>query len=312
MNYSDLLYIKTIVETKNISQAAKQLFISQPSLSRALQKMEASVGTPLFNRTKIGMVPTEAGLEFYNCACNIINIYENFKVNVSYLNNLNRGKLTIGITNFLGTKLLPYILPMYHKLYPNIEIDVIESSTSSLENLIEEGKLDFAIMHATNVNNSTFKQYNILQKDHFVLVTSKENSIKSLVNENTNEVDIKDLKDIEFISYRENKRMSEVFKNIFSSADYDPKIILQLTNYQTASRLVAEGMGATVIPKNYLDIFNDNDYPIEHYRIKNTNDIWYTVIVDNPNMNYSKPAQEFIKFIKELYSPVNKLEAIKS
>ena len=312
MNFSDLLYIKTIVETKNISQAAKQLFISQPSLSRALQKMESEFGTPLFNRTKVGMVPTEAGLEFYECACNIINIYDNFKVNVSFLNNLNKGKLTVGITSFLGTKILPNILPEYHRLYPNIDIDIIETNTSALENLIEEGKLDFAIMHATNVSNSTFKQFDILQKDYFVLVTSPSNEIRITGTDEDNEIEISELRNMEFISYRENKRMGAVFKNIFSSADFEPNIILELTNYQTASRLVAEGMGATVIPKNYLDIFNDSEYPIEHYRIRNTNDTWYTVIVNNPNMNLSKPAKEFIKLIKELYFPSNPDEAIKS
>lgn len=315
MNDSDLIYIKTIVETKNISKAAKQLFISQPSLSRALQKMESEIGTPLFNRTKIGMIPTEAGLEFYKCACNMLNIYENFKINVSFLNNLNKGKLTIGITSFLGTKILPYIIPRYSKQFPNIEIDIIESNTATLEKKIEEGKLDFAIMHATNVEDSTFKQFELLQKDHFLLITSKNHPIKNLANTDPNleyyEIELNDLKDLDFISYRDNKRMGEVFNNIFQEADFEPNILMELTNYQTAERIVANGLGATIISRHYIDIFKEY-FPINYYRIKNVNDSWFTVIVKNPSMNFSKPAFEFIKILKELYNTNLTEEAIKS
>lgn len=314
MNDSDLMYIKTIVETKNISQAAKKLFISQPSLSRTLQKMESEIGTPLFNRTKIGMVPTDAGLEFYKCACNMINIYENFKVNVSFLNNLNKGKITIGITSFLGTKLLPSILPKYHKLFPNIKINIVESNTTALEKQIEEGNLDFAIMHSTNVEDSTFKHYEILQKDHFLLMTSKDNEIKNIANTNDSlpyyEINLDQLENLEFVGYRENKRMREVFDNIFKTAEFRPNVIVELTNYQTATRLVAQGMGVTIIARNYLDIFKEY-LPVDYYRIKNVNDTWYTVVVKNPNINLSRPAFEFIKLLKELYD-VESGEVIKS
>ena len=79
MTSKELLYVKTIAEEKSISQAAKLLFIAQPSLSQALSRIEDNLGTPLFTRTTGGLNLTYAGERYYQTACRILKIYENLE-----------------------------------------------------------------------------------------------------------------------------------------------------------------------------------------------------------------------------------------
>ena len=72
MNDRELLYVKMIVESKSISEAAKKLFIAQPSLSQALQKIEENIGTQLFIRNHDGMKLTLAGEKYYLTATEIL------------------------------------------------------------------------------------------------------------------------------------------------------------------------------------------------------------------------------------------------
>ena len=88
MTERELLYIKTIAETKSISKAAARLFVAQPSLSQALQKIEEGLGTPLFIRHKNGMRLTFAGEKYYKAANEILNIYNDFKNEITYINDL--------------------------------------------------------------------------------------------------------------------------------------------------------------------------------------------------------------------------------
>ena len=64
MTTKELLYVKTVADEKNISKAAKKLFIAQPSLSQSIQRIEESVGTELFNRTSGGLTMTFGGSGF--------------------------------------------------------------------------------------------------------------------------------------------------------------------------------------------------------------------------------------------------------
>ena len=88
MTSKELLYVKTVADEKNISRAAKKLFIAQPSLSQSIQRIEDSVGLPLFNRTAGGLTLTFAGERYYHMAVQVLKIYQDFELEVSDINNL--------------------------------------------------------------------------------------------------------------------------------------------------------------------------------------------------------------------------------
>lgn len=303
MNDRELLYIKTITETKSISKAAKKLFIAQPSLSQALQKIEDNIGTKLFIRNRDGMKLTLAGEKYYLTAIKILNIYNDFKSEVSYINDLKSGRITIGITSFLGTYLLPKLLPQYIERYPNIEIYIKEESSTALEKALADATVDFAIMHYHPFNAKNFIDYDLLYRDPFLLVTQGNHPLTKDARKDKNYpyplIDIRLFENENFILMDRGKRIRQVSDNIFYEIEIHPNSCLTLKNFETARRLASMGYGVTFVPMEYTKVFT-GQYPSDYYFIDGVESAyWDTCIATRKNMYLSKAAKVFIELVHE-------------
>lgn len=129
----------------SITKTAKETFSSQPAISKAIKKLEEELGTKLFYRNLSGVELTESGKEllyFVEKSYNNLIIAER---NMLETENLQRGKLSIGMPSNIGSFFLFDKIIDFHKKYPNIEITIITGSTSKLISLLDSHKIDFAI-----------------------------------------------------------------------------------------------------------------------------------------------------------------------
>lgn len=305
LNDRELIYVKTIAETKSISKAAKKLFIAQPSLSQAVQKIEESLGIKLFVRKHDGMMLTLAGEKYYMAANEILNIYNDFQNDVTYINNLKKGKITMGITGFMGTYLLPVLIPKFKEDYPNIELNIREENTNALEQLLLDGSIDFAIMHNHPLKENKSIKHDVLYKDPFLLTTKKNHKLSRYkkINENLPypAIDINLFKDEMFVVLEKNKRIRQVCDIIFNISGLNPNTSLNLKSYESARRIVSTGYGVTIIPMQYINIF-EGQYDADYYFIENNEyAYWDTCIATNPNMYLSKASKVFIELIHRYF-----------
>lgn len=306
MNDRELIYFKTIAETKSISKAAKKLFIAQPSLSQAIQKIEDNLGIKLFSRTYDGMTLTLAGEKYYIAATEMLNIYNDFKNEVTYINDLKRGRINIGITGFMGTYLLPELIPRFTKDFPNIEIYVSEMDSTLIEQSLSAGTIDFAIMHNHPLKENKSINHDVLYRDPFLLVTKKEHPLSKFCHVGESNlypsIDISLFKDEKFILLDKNKKIRQVSDIIFNIEGINPTISLTLKNYESARRIASTGFGVTLIPMQYIKIF-EGKYDADYYLInKNKYAFWDTCIATNPNTYLSRASKVFIDLIKEYFS----------
>ena len=133
MNISDFFNILIIADEKSLSKAAKRLFVSQPSLTKCLQKAESNFNEPLFSRTSNGLIPTFAGEKFLKYAREILKKYNELNEEMIKINHLNSGNLNLGVTYKIATFLLPKILPKFYKKFPDVHINLIEDTAANLE-----------------------------------------------------------------------------------------------------------------------------------------------------------------------------------
>lgn len=302
MNDKELLYIKTIADTQSISKAAEELFIAQPSLSQALQRIERELGTHLFIREPRGMKLTYAGEKYYLMAKEILDIYSDFKSEITHINELKAGRLVIGIARYMGMNILPNILPKFNKNYPNIEIIIREENTRVLENLVLGGNVDFALTHVHKKEMNEKINYEILKEDEFLLVTPKGyliNSDKIKIKNGKSYVDLRDLEGEKFILLDINKGIRKVQDRTIKSYGISPDVVFTTKNFETAKRLAANGMGITIIPKDYLNIFSqDKNY--DSFNLSGTEEnIWYTAILTIPDIYKSQATKVFIEEVKK-------------
>lgn len=304
MNDKELLYIKTIADTQSISKAAEELFIAQPSLSQALQRIERELGTHLFIREPRGMKLTYAGEKYYLMAKEILDIYSDFKSEITHINELKAGRLVIGIARYMGMNILPNILPKFNKNYPNIEIIIREENTRVLENLVLGGNVDFALTHVHKKEMNEKINYEILKEDEFLLVTPKaylKDSYKIKVKDGKSYVDLRDLEGEKFILLDINKGIRKVQDRTIKSYGISPDVVFTTKNFETAKRLAANGMGITIIPKDYLNIFSqDKNY--DSFNLSGTEEnIWYTAILTIPDIYKSQATKVFIDEVKKFF-----------
>jgi len=306
MTDRELLYVKVVADEQSISKAAEKLFLSQPSLSKSIQKIESSLGTKLFQRTNTGLVLTYTGERYYQIAADIMKIYNDFEIEVSDINNLKKGRITIGITIYLATLLLPPVLLKFKRKYPNIEVFIAEKNSTELEKSLSSGEIDFAIMHTApfyEISDSSYVDFHSLFKDPFLLATKKDhplgrNAIKS-ENSEYPQIDISLFSKEPFIMLNRWQRIRQVSNLILQKANINPIVALTTKSYETARRLACEGIGVTFVPEQYLQI-SPGVYLPDYYSIdEKYSPYWKLCIAVQKNAYISKAAKMFIKMTCE-------------
>jgi len=135
-----------LAKVKNFSLAADELYISQPALSKQIQSLEQDLKVPLFNRTKKSTYLTVYGEYFLGYANNILANYANAKEDIKEIENLERGTLRFGATNFIGVYLVPEILAKFRQLYPGITLGMTINSSKNILALLHAYRLEFILL----------------------------------------------------------------------------------------------------------------------------------------------------------------------
>ena len=307
MNTKDLYYFKTIADTKNITAAAKKLYIAQPSLSQFVKKLEDSVGTPLFNRTSTGLTLTYAGERFYVMAVKMLKIYENFEFEVSDINNLKSGRVTVGITRHLGSIVLPEILPRYQELCPNIEIQINELNSTVLETELLAGHLDFAIMHAPpeEARNSSLR-YELLAEDPFLIALPPDSPLAAKAQPAENGepfpvLDLKELKDESFIMIQRQQRIRQISDQLIKKSGISCRISYELSNLDTVLRCVSAGLGVTILPLAYSRLSRLDEPPLYFSIPAEYGACWHLCVTTAKEFFQTKADELFIRLVREQY-----------
>lgn len=129
----------------SISKCATMNYTSQPAISRSIKTLETELNTKLFYRTKKGITLTEKGKELYFYVEQSYNSLLTAERKMLETDNLDKGKLSIGIPSHIATFYLFNAIDDFHKKYPNIEITIISKSTSNLLELLQSHEIDFMI-----------------------------------------------------------------------------------------------------------------------------------------------------------------------
>lgn len=179
MDLKELHYIITIADEGSISKAAEKLFMAQSSLSQFLQLYENELGTHLFMRTSRGVRPTASGKVFIDNARQILIHYHRAQSQIWDIEELRGGQIELGVSTFRGTYLIPRVLKRFHEVYPNVHVEITEKDSLVLEEMIQEGTLDMALLALPTSNLKC--QTDFLMKDEVCLVAANSHPIMKWV-----------------------------------------------------------------------------------------------------------------------------------
>ncbi len=175
MTLVQLEYIIAVDTWRHFSTAAEQCFVTQPTLSMQIQKLEEELDVKIFDRSKHPVIPTEIGVEIIEQARSIIARRNNLLESIQAKKGLLTGELRIGIIPTLAPYLLPLFVQSFAKKYPSVRLAVHEMMTEQIIGRLREGKIDAGIL-VTPLHEKGVKEY-ILFYEELMAYVSRKNAM---------------------------------------------------------------------------------------------------------------------------------------
>jgi LysR family hydrogen peroxide-inducible transcriptional activator len=301
MDIKHIKYVATIAETKNFSEAAKCLYISQPALSQCINRLEKELGVLLFERTKSKVSLSEAGKLFLKDGIPILNAAENLKHKMLELSASLSYKLKVGVSQFYGKYFLPTTIPIFNKSHPNSNIEIIEDESTLLEKKLITNQIDLAIIPLP-IFSSKIK-YDILCKEKikFAICSSncKLQEFLSTWDKRTS-IDVSIFKNEPFVALTKGFKMRSILEFICNEFNFKPKIVLETKNLDTVNSLVSNNYGLSFLPSLISKYNNVNYFDIDSKYSSRS-----IVAAYDSNKYVPQKIFDFVSILKKVLSEIN-------
>lgn len=239
------LYLLTIVEEGNLSRAAQKLYLTQPALSKYIARLEEELGVRLFYHNLSPMKLTPAGAHYLEYIQKALQMETQFKHTLTEMSNGQAGELSIGLTSWLGTYILPAVLPKFIADYPDVEINILEEKSSLLISALEKKQIDFFITYPFNLEK--YHQYtcDIIFYEHILLIGNKSYveslglPVKSGGDDDRHpSLNLTLLKNANFILSPPSHNINLLTENLFQKYNLFPSKVMYIGNIMTVVSLV--------------------------------------------------------------------------
>ena len=293
-----LRILKAVATEKNFTKAAAILYVSQPSLSKQIKILEKNLDTLLINRERNKISLTENGKVFLQYSERILALCEESCRALIDLRNGDRGNLTVGASQTIGTYLMPRILALFAQNYPQIDLKVQVNSTRTIAKNIIKREIDIAVVGG-EVADDLKKNLTIqpFLYDELSLIISKSHPFakKKKINK-------EDLYCLDFITLNSNSTIKKFIDNILIQNQIETKqlkTILQLNSIEGIKTAVSLGLGAAFVSSSAIEKEIQLE-TIATIKIENITINRKLSIISNPACYKSKAFEFFLNELKRL------------
>jgi len=252
MTIQQLEYVVALDNYRHFVTAASRCYVTQPTLTMQIQKLEDEIGFLLFDRTKLPLKPTKAGINFIEKAKSIIREVRQLKEMVSNDKEAIDGEFTLAIIPTIAPYLLPEFLKLFTKKYPKSVLSIKELQTHEIVKQINNDQLDLGIL-ATPLLESSIREIPVYYEP-FVLYLYEGHKLMQ-----KEFIEGKDIRTEELLLLSEGHCFREQALEVCSYSGYKDHegFRYESGSIETIKQMVNKGIGITLIPE--LAILNDND-----------------------------------------------------
>ncbi|WP_323788643.1 LysR substrate-binding domain-containing protein [Psychroserpens sp.] len=261
MTITQLNYVLAIAEHKNFTKAAEKCFVTQPTLSTQIQKLEDELEVLIFDRSKKPIELTDVGRKIVLQAKNIVDESERIQDIVDQQKGFIGGEFKLGIIPTVMPTLLPMFLKAFIKKYPKVKLKIEELTTEEIITRINDGHLDAAIA-ATPLELDSIKE-RVLYYEPFVGYIPNDHRLKDKKKIDVSDLDINDMLLLEDgHCFRDGViNLCKAFKT-----HQDDQFQLESGSIETLVKLSNEGLGMTLLPYlNTLDLNEKMSKQLHHF-----------------------------------------------
>lgn len=242
MNLRDLRYLVAVADLRSFIQAADQCFISQPTLSTQIKKMEESLGVQIFERTNKKVLPTEIGEQIIASARRILIEVDTIEKLADHAQDPLSGNFRLGAFPTLATYIFPGLVPKIKQSLPKLRLILIEEKTDVLIAQLKQGQLDAALL-ALPIHDD-YLESRILFEDEFYLAVASNHSFAKRQS-----ISQSDLFHEQLLLLDEGHCLRGQALQICQINHAEEQPDVKATGLETLRQMVKAGTGITFMPK---------------------------------------------------------------
>ena len=242
MNLRELEYLIAVDEELHFHRAAERCFVSQPTLSGQLKKLEQELGVLLIERNNRNVAMTEAGKAIVELARNVIGNTNTIKDIARNFQDPMVGDVRVGIIPTIAPYLLPIIMPHLHSHFKNLKLWLYEYQTETLLDKLQKAELDCLIL-ALPIDKHNFSEMDLF-REPFRLAVNREQLIAKKKHVNLGDISQKKL-----LLLEEGHCLRGHILDVCLLAGVNEQEGYQATSLETLRHMVGEGMGMTLMPE---------------------------------------------------------------
>lgn len=244
MTIRHLKLFTEVYRTLNVTKAAENLNMTQPTVTRAIQELEDHYGTKFFDRINKRLNSTEAGNKFYSYAMNTLEAYDHMEAGM--LHYQDNEVIRVGATLSIGSTVLPKIIKKFKELYPEIQIKSFVNNTEHLQEMISYNQIDFALMEGYAPVEHICSE--VFSEDRLVLLLPPEDP-----RAKQGTVSLETLKNDNFLLREKGSVGRNYVDVLFSSHGFPIEPVMESISTHAIVRAVNAGVGVSILPKDLVE-----------------------------------------------------------
>lgn len=243
MNLRDLSYLVAVAEHRHFGRAAEACFVSQPTLSTQLKKLEDELGVELIERSPRQVMLTEAGRQVVEAAQVVLDETERIRAIAARARNPRSGSIRLGLFPTLGPYLLPHVVPAMRRRFPDLELLLVEDKTDVLLDRLHTGRLDAAVLALPIAADQLHRE--VLFTEDFVLAVPREHPLAG----SDGPVDLAVLQGAPVLLLEEGHCLRRQALEVCHLAQTTERRDFRATSLETLRQMVGAGVGVTLLPE---------------------------------------------------------------
>lgn len=312
MDFREMLYITTVADCRSITAAARKLYISQPSLSHIVSKVEQDVGVKLFDRGTSPLTITYAGEKYVETARKILLMSDNLRKELIDAGLGEKGRINFGMPTERAGYMLPAVIPEFKKQYPGIELQVMEAKSDELLQAILRDDISFYVIPRSQGELPVGLKAESIYREQLLLVAEgsmltedmflDESSVLNMTEGKRKNrcVNLSKMANLPFIMLKKGHAIRKKTDLVLRQYGIDPKIMIELSSCISAVQLAAAGLGVAIVPQRAIDAlggmerFNCYDFSV-------TPELWSVNAVYKENMYLGRAERFLIDLMKQKF-----------
>lgn len=288
INLNHLYYFRTLAKLEHYTQAAKELSITQPSLSHAISTLEKDLGTYLFEKDGRNVKLTKYGRFFLKYVDSALGELDVGEKKLRDLTNSSSGVIDLGFIYTLGAHTMPNLIKEFlsNEKYKNVSFSLFQGTTQNIIQGLKSEKFDLGF--CSYVENEPDIDFIPILEEQLVLIVAKDHELAAL-----DSIDLKDVSDYPFVYFNKGSGIRPLIDSLFSQVNVTPKIICEVEEDSAILGLVTVDYGIAIIPNISLI----KNFDVKVLKITNPLIKRYIYLASMKNKYISPSSDQFRNYI---------------